>query len=149
MKAESLMSTAFANARPEMPTLSRWSLLWLGLIAFTILLMWARDAVPLAFSYPRAWQLPLAGWITDFMKWLINSFDLGLFTFKEFTRAIAWVVEQPEMNPFFNFAYGKNQRDPGYLYPMLEYEVRGSPFQYDSWRKSGMRLPEGVLETVN
>ncbi len=29
------------------------------------------------------------------MKWLINSFDLGLFTFKEFTRAIAWVVEQP------------------------------------------------------
>ena len=89
------MSTAFASVRPTLPIPGRWSLLWLGLIALTILLMWARDAVPLAFSYPRAWQLPLAGWITDFMKWLINSFDLGLFTFKELTRAIAWVVEQP------------------------------------------------------
>ena len=29
------------------------------------------------------------------MKWLINSFDLGLFTFKELTRSIAWLVEQP------------------------------------------------------
>jgi glycine betaine/proline transport system permease protein len=29
------------------------------------------------------------------MKWLINDFDLGLFTFKEFTRSIAWLVEQP------------------------------------------------------
>ena len=89
------MSTAFASVRPALPTPGRWSLLWLGLIALTVLLMWVRDAVPLAFSYPRAWQLPLAGWISDFMKWLINSFDLGLFTFKEFTRAIAWVVEQP------------------------------------------------------
>ncbi|MCP4331991.1 MAG: ABC transporter permease subunit [Gammaproteobacteria bacterium] len=73
----------------------RWTLLWLGMIAFTVVLMLARENLPWAFAYPRAWQLPLAGWITAFMKWLINSFDLGLFTFKEFTRGIAWVVEQP------------------------------------------------------
>ncbi|MCP4767454.1 MAG: ABC transporter permease subunit [Gammaproteobacteria bacterium] len=73
----------------------RWTLLWLGMIAFTVVLMLARESLPWAFAYPRAWQLPLAGWITAFMKWLINSFDLGLFTFKEFTRGIAWVVEQP------------------------------------------------------
>ena len=26
------------------------------------------------------------------MKWLINDADLGLFTFKEFTRSISWVL---------------------------------------------------------
>ena len=29
------------------------------------------------------------------MKWLINDFDLGLFTFKELTRAFSWLIEQP------------------------------------------------------
>ncbi|MCP4472958.1 MAG: ABC transporter permease subunit [Gammaproteobacteria bacterium] len=73
----------------------RWTLLWLAMIALTVILMLARESLPWAFAYPRSWQLPLAGWITTFMKWLINSFDLGLFTFKEFTRGVAWVVEQP------------------------------------------------------
>lgn len=70
-------------------------MLWLAVIAITVLLMLAKEWLPWVFKYPRAWQLPLAGWISDFMKWLINSFDLGLFTFKEFTRGIAWLVEQP------------------------------------------------------
>jgi glycine betaine/proline transport system permease protein len=65
------------------------------MIGVTLLMMFARDSLPFAFSYPRAWEIPLAGWITRFMKWLINSADLGLFTFKELTRGIAWVVEQP------------------------------------------------------
>ena len=89
------MTSAVGTFKFALPMIGRWSLLWLGLIALTIVLMLERDSLPLAFSYPRAWQLPLAGWISEFMKWLINSFDLGLFTFKEFTRAIAWVVEQP------------------------------------------------------
>ena len=29
------------------------------------------------------------------MKWLLNDFDLGLFTFREFTRSLAWIIEQP------------------------------------------------------
>jgi glycine betaine/proline transport system permease protein len=29
------------------------------------------------------------------MKWLMDGADFGLFTFKEFTRSIAWVLEQP------------------------------------------------------
>ncbi len=69
--------------------------LWLLVIGCTILLMFAKEWLPWAFRYPHAWQLPLSGWITAFMKWLINSFDLGLFTFKELTRSIAWLVEQP------------------------------------------------------
>jgi glycine betaine/proline transport system permease protein len=89
------MTEAVSAVKPVLPVPSRWVLLWIGMIGVTALMMFARDSLPLAFSYPRAWQLPLAGWITTFMKWLINSFDLGLFTFKEFTRGIAWVVEQP------------------------------------------------------
>ena len=49
---------------------------------------------------------------------------------------------------FFNYAYGKNHKHPGYLYPLAEYEVRGTPFKYESWRHVGMRLPGGVREPV-
>ena len=78
------MNAVIPAARSSIPVPGRWTLLWLGMIAFTVILMLARESLPWAFAYPRAWQLPLAGWITAFMKWLINSFDLGLFTFKEF-----------------------------------------------------------------
>jgi len=89
------MSAVVSAGRPATLMLNRWLLLWLALIAATIVMMLAREWLPWAFKYPRTWQLPLAGWITDFMKWLINSADLGLFTFKEFTRGLAWLVEQP------------------------------------------------------
>ena len=89
------MNAVMPASRPSTLMPGRWTLLWLGMIAFTVVLMLARESLPWVFAYPRAWQLPLAGWITAFMKWLINSFDLGLFTFKEFTRGVAWVVEQP------------------------------------------------------
>jgi len=87
-------STATAIPR-ALPMPGRWALWWLGMIGVTILLMLTRDSLPWAFDYPGAWQLPLAGWISDFMKWLINSFSFGLFTFKDLTRGVAWVVEQP------------------------------------------------------
>jgi len=82
-------------APPASLTLNRWVVFWGLMIGVTILLMLSKESLPWAFKYPRAWQIPLAGWITGFMKWLINSFDLGLFTFKEFTRWIALLVEQP------------------------------------------------------
>jgi hypothetical protein len=74
---------------------------------------------------------------------------MGLDTTFSGRNAFDLDPQEQRVRTFFNFAYGKNQRNPGYLYPMLEYEVRGSPFQYDSWRKSAMRLPEGVLKTVD
>jgi glycine betaine/proline transport system permease protein len=89
------MSAVVPISKPSMLRPNRWLLAWVGVIVFTLLLMLAAEALPWAFKYPRSWQLPLAGWITDFMKWLINSFDLGLFTFKEFTRWIASLVELP------------------------------------------------------
>jgi glycine betaine/proline transport system permease protein len=74
---------------------SPWISLWLAVLAGTIILMLAKESVPLAFKYPSAWKLPLDAWISSFMKWLINDLDFGLFTFKEFTRSIAWLIEQP------------------------------------------------------
>jgi glycine betaine/proline transport system permease protein len=88
-------NAALSISGPVSLRLNRWLLLWIAVIAATVLLMVAQEWWPWAFKYPRGWQLPLAGWITSFMKWLINSFDLGLFTFKDFTRWIAWLVEQP------------------------------------------------------
>ena len=75
--------------------INRWWVAW-GIVAgLTIALYLGKDAVPWAFNYPRGWELPLRFWISDFMKWLIDRFDLGLFTFKELTRAIAWLIDKP------------------------------------------------------
>ena len=46
-------------------------------------------------KYPRGWELPLKGWISDLMKWLINDATFGLFTFKELTRSISWLLDWP------------------------------------------------------
>ena len=82
-------------ARPLLPAVNRWLLLWALMIGATVLMILLKDWWPWAFKYPRGWQLPLAGWIRAFMKWLINDLDFGLFTFKDLTRGLAWLVEQP------------------------------------------------------
>jgi glycine betaine/proline transport system permease protein len=48
-----------------------------------------------AASYPKAWVPPLADWISAVFDWLQNSATFGLFTFRDLTRAIAWVIAQP------------------------------------------------------
>ncbi|MGH6946914.1 MAG: ABC transporter permease, partial [Kiloniellales bacterium] len=70
------------------------ALLALGL-AFLLALWLGRATWPAAMVYPRGWEVPLGPWISAFMKWLINDFDLGLFTFKEFTRSISWLLDWP------------------------------------------------------
>ncbi len=90
-----MSSAALSEIIPLRLRSSPWISLWLAVLAGTIILMLIKESVPLAFKYPSGWKLPLDAWISSFMKWLINDLDFGLFTFKEFTRAIAWVVEQP------------------------------------------------------
>ena len=65
------------------------------LFAFAIAAHLGRDALPAVASWPEPWIIPFRFWISDFMKWLINDFDLGLFTFKELTRSVAWLLEWP------------------------------------------------------
>ncbi|MCP4329349.1 MAG: ABC transporter permease subunit [Alphaproteobacteria bacterium] len=70
-------------------------LTWLVALAATVALYLVRDLIPWAFDYPKSVEWPLRFWISDFMKWLLNDASFGIFTFKEFTRSIAWVIEQP------------------------------------------------------
>ncbi len=64
--------------------LARWGAGWLEAAG----LGWA-------MQYPRAWVLPLAEWGSAAMKWLVEEASFGLFTFKDLTRSIAWLIEQP------------------------------------------------------
>ena len=72
-----------------------WLIIWGMALLVTAVLYLFQDFWPWAVTYPEAWYIPLRYWVSDFMKWLVNSFDLGLFTFKEFTRSIAWLLEWP------------------------------------------------------
>ena len=72
-----------------------WLLAWSAALALTLALYLFRNAWPVLWQYPGEWEVPLRFWISSFMKWLVNDFDLGLFTFKEFTRSIAWLLHWP------------------------------------------------------
>ncbi len=45
--------------------------------------------------YPEQWVLPVQDWLNQAMKWLIHECSFGLFTFKELTRSLAWLVSWP------------------------------------------------------
>ena len=70
--------------------------MWLAAIAATASLVVYGQALPSwTLKYPRYWELPLKGWISDLMKWLVNDATFGLFTFKELTRSISWLLDWP------------------------------------------------------
>ncbi len=89
------MSLAASAAPRRLPSNGRAIIVWGLALALVAALSHASDAVPWAIDYPRSWELPLRFWLSDFMKWLINEADLGLFTFKELTRSISWLLNQP------------------------------------------------------
>ena len=73
--------------------------LWLAwgalLAAGAVVLHLGEARAPWAFSYPRDWQLPLQKSVSQVMDWLVNEADLGLFTFRELMRGVAWALERP------------------------------------------------------
>lgn len=70
-------------------------LAWLVVMGATAALMAAPDALPWAVEYPKSAVVRLRFWISDFMDWLINDLSFGLFTFKELTRSVAWLLDWP------------------------------------------------------
>ena len=64
----------------------------LAVMAFTVALSfifnWAR-------VWPQEWIIPIKVWITDLFRWLDKEASFGLFTVKQFTRTISWVLKQP------------------------------------------------------
>ena len=73
----------------------RYAIAWLVLCLLAAGAHLARETLPALAVYPEPWIVPLRFWISDLMKWLVNDFDLGLFTFQEMTRSIAWLLEWP------------------------------------------------------
>ena len=69
---------------------------WFGVVGFTVLIVYlGKSNIRWAFKVPPGWRLPLRNQISDFMDWLVNVADLGLFTFYELTRSVSWLLEQP------------------------------------------------------
>lgn len=87
--------TATPHARPRAPWPGRYAIAWSALLVFALAAHLGRGTLPAVAVWPDPWIIPLRYWISDFMKWLINDFDLGLFTFRELTRSIAWLLEWP------------------------------------------------------
>ena len=88
--------TATLHARPRAPWPGRcYAIAWSALLVFALAAHLGRGTLPAVAVWPDPWIIPLRYWISDFMKWLINDFDLGLFTFRELTRSIAWLLEWP------------------------------------------------------
>jgi glycine betaine/proline transport system permease protein len=69
---------------------------WLALLAATATLWMVGDRVaPWAVAYPRAFELPVARWISAGMEWLVREATFGLFTFTDLTRGVAGIVDIP------------------------------------------------------
>ncbi len=86
---------SLAAAVAPAPPAGRWTVAWAAMLLFAVALYLAGDLTPWAAKYPKGWMIPLRFWISDFMKWLINDASFGLFTFKELTRSIAWLLTWP------------------------------------------------------
>lgn len=45
--------------------------------------------------WPEAWVLPLTNWVTGGVSWLVNDLSFGLFTFRDITRGVSWLLDLP------------------------------------------------------
>lgn len=74
----------------------RYGLIWMVVITITAWLMYlGKSEIKWAFKVPRELRINLKATISDFMDWLVNTADLGVFTFYELTRGISWLLEKP------------------------------------------------------
>ena len=72
-----------------------WVVWALVLVSAWLFSQLTADLLPWAHKYPRGAVWPIRFEITAFMKWLINDATFGLFTFKELTRSISWLLDWP------------------------------------------------------
>jgi glycine betaine/proline transport system permease protein len=83
------------TAPPRGMPVSPAALAWIVAILAFVALWQFGQAVPWVVEYPKAWQVPLARWISAAMKWLVEEAHFGLFSFRELTRFIAALIDLP------------------------------------------------------
>ena len=66
-------------------------------IIFSLILYFFPNLINWSTEFPEFLQYPIAKKITIFVKWLIEEADLGLFTFKQLTRAIGSLLDAPSL----------------------------------------------------
>ncbi|WP_170565314.1 ABC transporter permease [Ruegeria atlantica] len=81
--------------RANLPLGTKKILLSVILISLLFVPGWFGAATSNLVEYPATWIVPLNEWTSNGIYWLVNDFDLGLFTFKEFTRGISWLLTRP------------------------------------------------------
>jgi glycine betaine/proline transport system ATP-binding protein len=72
--------------------------LWAGLIALSLLLPVLIAGAPLpgwVMAVPDALRIDMAGAVRRFMDWLVEDAAIGPVSFRDVTRSIAWVIDQP------------------------------------------------------
>ena len=83
------------------PYLTRGTAFWAALFAVTWVLSATSFQIYKALDarwiirFPKKYELPLEGWISAFLDWLVNTAHFWLFTFRDLTRSIAVVIEAP------------------------------------------------------
>jgi len=87
------LATATSPAPAARPFAGR--LVWLAAIAVLVVLWQIAPSVAWIGDPASVYILPLQGWISSAMDWLVDDLSFGLFTFKELTRAIAWLLGLP------------------------------------------------------
>jgi glycine betaine/proline transport system permease protein len=128
-------------ALPRPPSWRRPGIGELGALAILLLgvaVSLYREPLAWAMSYPDAWLLPLKSWLSAAMKWLINDLDFGLFTFKDLTRAVAWVIEWPLV--FAQGLLAKGFSLVGLAIPPVPWPALTLLATLAAWRLNGPRL---------
>ncbi len=87
---------SLSGARKQGLAISRNQAIWLAALTLFILLwQFGKPLAGWAFKIPRDLRLPLKRWIGDSMKWLVEDASFGLFSFTEFTRFLAEMIDFP------------------------------------------------------
>ncbi|MGR3376395.1 ABC transporter permease [Salipiger abyssi] len=95
MSSESTTDPISARGATGLSASGRRAAACAGLLLATVAAALFLNSVDWARDYPAAWELPLAAKITRFFEWLGYEADFGLFTFREATRALSWLLQQP------------------------------------------------------
>ncbi len=135
------MTLAGAMAPGPGPLRRPWLLLWAAALAILVALWLAAAWQPWLTVYPEAWILPLRHWISDAMRWLVKDASFGLFTFKELTRALAWLLDLPLQACLILLSRGfELPLGAGVTVPPLSWLGVLGAMTFAAWRAGGSRL---------